>query len=310
MTISAILGLLKDSYREWNDDKVPRLGAALACYTVFSLAPLLVVVLAVTGLVFGPSAAQQLTREISDTVGQPVGQAIGSMIREGSHPATGGWAAVLGISTLLFGCTGVFVELQDSLNTIWKVAPKPGRGLWGIVRDRFLSLAMVCGICFLLLVSLVVTAGLASAARLWTPGALAGWGAFLVYVLNELVAFLVVTGLFALVYKYLPDAEIRWSDVGLGAALTALLFTVGKYLLGTYLANDSVTTGYGAAGSLVLIVFWVYYSSQIFLFGAELTRVYADRFGHGVQPSVNAEFLSPETQARQGLKPEAQARIC
>jgi membrane protein len=304
MTFTTAFDLLRDTYHEWSEDKVPRLGAALACYTVFSLAPLLVILLAVAGLLFGPSAADQLTTEIGNTVGRPVGEAVGAMLKQGSQPATGGWAAVIGTITLLFTASGVFGALQDALNTIWKVQPRPGRGLWGLLRDRFLSLSMVLGVCFLLLVSLAVTAALAALTRFWTPSS-EGAASYLIDALNEAVAFGVVTVLFALVYKFLPDAEVRWADVWLGAALTALLFVVGKYLLGAYLATASVTSGYGAAGSLVLIVLWVYYSSQLVLFGAEFTRVYAQKFGEGIKPAADAVAMTAEAQARQGILPAA-----
>lgn len=301
MNLSAAYRLLKDTFHEWNEDKVPRLGAALACYTVFSLAPLLVLILAVAGLVFGPTAGQRIADTIGATVGKPVGDAVGQMLAESNRPATGGVAAVVGVVALLFGAAGVFGQLQDALNTIWKVEPKPNRGLWGMVRDRFWSLAMVFGVCFLLLVSLVLTAGLEGLSRLWAPAHPQGVALYLTWAVNEAVNLLVLTGLFALTYKYLPDAEVRWADVGLGAFLTAVLFTVGKYLLGVYVAAGNVTTGYGAAGSLVLVIVWVYYSSQIVLFGAELTRVYAQRYGHGVRPAADAVPVNAEAQARQGI---------
>lgn len=273
--------LVKESYHRWDEHKAMRLGAALAYYTVFSLAPLLVICLGVVGLIFGADAARtQVAHEIGNTAGEPVASAVGGMLKETRDQSANIWATVVGIVVLLFGASGVFGQLQDALNTVWDVAPKPDRGWLAIVKDRFLSFTMVLGTCFLLLVSLVVSSALAALATLWTPQALPG-GTYLWQGLNNAVSLGVITLLFAAIYKVLPDAKIAWRDVWTGALVTALLFTIGKFLLGIYLGHSGVTSGYGAAGSLVLILLWVYYSSLILLFGAEFTRVYAEHHGRG-----------------------------
>jgi membrane protein len=204
------------------------------------------------------------------------------------------------VVVLLFGASGVFVELQTALNAIWMVQPKPDRGLWGILQDRFLSFTMVLGTCFLLLASLLVTTALAALASLWTPASLPG-GTWLWQGLNALVSLAVITALFALLFKYLPDAFVAWQDVWLGAAVTAVLFLIGKHLLGLYLGWAAITSTYGAAGSVLAILLWVYYTAQIFLFGAAFTRVHAQEAGRRVQAAPNAMLVKQ-------YKPEAQAR--
>lgn len=293
-------GLLKDTFHEWSEDKAPRLGAALAYYSVFSIGPLLVIAIAVAGLIFGKEAARgEIVDEIKGTVGEPVALALQQMLANASDPGWGTGAAIIGIITLLFGASGVFGQLQDALNTIWKVEPKPGRGIWGIIQDRFLSLTMVLGTGFLLLVSLVVTAALAALSASLSaslPG-----GAYVWEPVNQLVSFLVITLLFAMIYRFLPDAEVAWRDVWIGAAMTAVLFTVGKFLLGWYLGHGSVTSAFGAAGSLVIILLWVYYSAQILLFGAEFTRLHAQKYGSGLRPTPNAVPVAKEARERQGM---------
>ena len=296
--IRDLFALLKETFHEWGEDKVPRLGAALAYYSVFSIAPLLILVIAAAGLIFGKEAARgEVVDEIKGTVGEPVARAVEQMLAHNSGTGQTVGAVVIGVVTLLFGAAGVFGQLQDALNTVWKVTPKPGRGIWGFIHDRFLSLAMVLGTGFLLLVSLVLTAGLAALSSSWShvlPGGAGLWAAV------NLVVSLVMMLLFALIFKYLPDAKVAWRDVWMGAGLTAALFTLGKFLLGWYLGQASTVSAYGAAGSLVVILLWVYYASQILLFGAEFTRVYAGRYGSGVKPAENAEAVTPEALARQG----------
>ncbi len=300
MNFKAVYQLLKDTVNEWNEDKAMRLGAALAYYSAFSIGPLVILVIGVASLIFGEQAAQgKVVEEIRGTVGESVAKALQDMLAHGKQSGWGAGATIIGIVTLLFGATGVFGELQDALNTVWKVAPKPGRGIWGIIQDRFLSLTMVLGTGFLLLVSLILTTALSalnsSLAHLM-PGAGIFW-----QVVNQVVAFGVVTLLFALIFRLLPDAQIAWRDVWIGSLITAALFSLGKFLLGWYLARESVTSGFGAAGSLVIVLLWVYYSSLILLFGAEFTRVYAQRYGSGMKPAPNAVPLTPEDRARQGM---------
>ena len=222
----------------------------MAYYTVFSLAPLLLLVIAIAGLFLGEQAAHgQIVKEIEDTVGKPVAESIQQILEHAHSPTEGGLAAVVAVITLLFGASGVFGQLQDALNTIWQVKPKPGRGILGIIRDRFLSLTMVLGTGFLLLVSLVITASVAALGKFLTPAALPG-GTYVWQAVNLVVSFGLITLLFAMIFKVLPDVKIEWRDVWIGAAMTALLFTVGKFLLGYYLGRGSVTSAYGAAGSL------------------------------------------------------------
>ena len=210
----------------------------------------------------------------------------------------------LGVIALLFGAGGVVGQLQTSLNTIWGVTPKSGRGVWGLIRDRFISFAMVLGVGFLLLVSLAITALLTGLTQFM--GSLVGGAAFIAHLLDILVSFSFVTILFAIIYKFLPDALIRWKDVWIGAALTSLLFTVGKFLIGFYLGSSGVASAYGAAGSLITVLLWVYYSSLIFFFGAEFTQVYASKYGSGVVPAGNARSIAAGTkyQNRQSPPPD------
>ncbi len=300
MKISEPFELLKDTFSEWTEDKAPRLGAALAYYSIFSIAPLLVIAVAVAGLVFGEDAAQgKLVDEIKGTVGEPMALALQQLLANASKPGWGTGAGIIGIVLLLFGAAGVFVQMQDALNTIWKVEPKPGRGVWGIIQDRFPSFMMVLGTGIFLVAALVVTTGL-SAIHGSIGDAIPG-GPVLWQWVNQIVFFALITLLFAMLYRFVPDAHVAWRDVWIGAALTALLFTIGKFLLGWYLGRGSVTSPYGAAGSLVVILLWVYYSAQILLFGAEFTRVYAERYGSGVEPTSNAIFVSDEARARQGM---------
>ncbi len=300
MKTPAAWGLLKEAFSEWDEHKAPRLGAALSFYTVLSLAPLLVICLAVAGLAFGNEAAEgRVAAELSAAFGPAVGESIGKMIPKDEPRHAGVLTMLLGAATLLFGAAGVFGQLQDALNTIWEVQPKPGRGVWGFVRDRFLSFTMVLGVCFLLLVSLVLSAGLSALAAHWTPASVPG-GAALWEAANNVVSLAVVTLLFAAMFKVLPDVRIQWRDVWVGAFVTAALFTLGKLLLGLYLGRSGVASSYGAAGSVVLVLLWVYYSAQIFLFGAAFTRAYAHGHGSNPQPTKHAASVSEPQQAKEG----------
>ena len=302
MTLKTVWGLLKETASDWKEDKADRLAASLAFYTILSLAPLVVIAVAVAGLAVGEEAARgQLSGQIAALVGPQAAPAIEGFLANAHKPSTGVISTVVGAAVLLMGASGVFGELQDSLNTIWEVAPKPGRGIWGMIRDRFFSFTMVVGVGFLLLVSLVVSAGLAVVGNVMSsnlPGGEALWR-----VVNFAVAFGVVTALFALIYKVVPDVNVRWSDVWVGAAVTALLFTLGKIGIGLYLGKSTVASAYGAAASIVVITIWVYYSAQILFMGAEFTQVYARRFGSRIEPSKNAVPVTEEARAQQGLVP-------
>jgi membrane protein len=293
-TIKEIVGLFKDAGVQWMDDKCPRLGAALAYYTAFSLAPLLVIVIALVGFLFGREAAMgEIATQLQNLLGAEGARAIEAMIASANQPATGTIATVVGITMLLVGALGLFSELQDALNTVWKVKPKEGRGVLGFLRDRLLSFTMVLGSAFLLLVSLVVSAALSAL------GSLLGehQNTFIGQGINVVVSFCIIMLLFAMIYRLLPDVKIAWRDVWLGAAFTTLLFTIGKILIGMYLGRAGVASAYGAAGSLAALLVWLYYSAQIFLFGAELTRAFADRWGSRLVPKENAVLVSDAAHA-------------
>lgn len=302
MNLKMMVGLLKATVADWQEDKASRLAAALAYYTVFSLAPLLVIVIAIAGLVFGPEAARgQIESQLQGLLGPDGAEAVQTMIASADKPTTGIVASIINIAILLFGASGVFAQLQDALNTVWEVAPKPGQGLISAIRSRFLSFSMVLGIGFLLLVSLVLSAGLAAVGS-YASQLLPGFG-FLWQLLNFAISFGVITLLFAMIYKILPDAQVAWGDVWIGSAITALLFTIGKAAIGLYLGNASVGSAYGAAGSLVVLLIWVYYSAQILFFGAEFTQVYASKYGSRIVPTKNAVAVTEEAQAQQGMTP-------
>jgi membrane protein len=281
--------VFKNTVLRWMDDQPFQLSAALSYYSLFSLAPLLMVVIAIAGFIFGREAAQnQIVETIQGLIGQESAQAIQQIIQKAAvQPNSGILSTCLGIAVLLIGAGGVVGQLQTSLNMIWGVEPKPGQGVWSFVHQRFVSFAMVLGIGFLLLVSLAVSALLTVFSQ-WL-GTLFGGAAFVAHVLDVLVSFIFVTALFAMIYKVLPDVRIEWKDVWIGAALTSILFTVGKFLIGIYLGTGGVTSVYGAAGSLITILLWVYYSSLIFFLGAKFTQVYASEYGSGFVPAGNAQ---------------------
>jgi membrane protein len=284
--------VLRDTVVDWNDDDAPHLAGALAYYTLLSTAPLVVLCLAIAGAVFGEDAARgEMTQQVQSLIGAQAANAVQS-IASSAHSQSGGIiGSIVGIGVGLFGASGVFGELQLVLNTIWGVKPRPGRGVKGFIRDRFLSFTMVLGVAFLLLVSLVVSSVLAGVGHFFAH-ALPG-GEFVWQIVNALISFAVVTLLFALIFKVVPDVEVAWRDVIVGAAVTALLFTIGKTLLGLYLGKSSVASSYGAAGSIIALVVWVFYSAQILFLGAEFTQVYARRFGSQIRPSANAEAIKP-----------------
>lgn len=290
MNPSVLWTILKQTASDWIEDKAPQHGAALAFYTLLSIAPLLLISVSIAGMVLGKEAARGgIERQIDDMVGKEGAEAVQDMLANSKKPEHGLLATVVGVATLLFGASGVFGQLQDSMNAVWEVRPKPGGGVMGFIRTRFLSFAMVLGVGFLLLVSLVASATLAGAGD-YLKGVVPGW-TVLGNVLNIVVSLLVVTLLFAMIFKILPDVRIAWRDVWVGAALTALLFTLGKFLIGLYLGYASVGSTFGAAGSLVVLVIWVYYSAQILFFGAEFTQVYARMFGSQIVPSSHAERI-------------------
>jgi membrane protein len=282
-------GLIKQTFSEWLEDKAPQLGAALAYYTVFSLAPLVLVLLAIVGLIFrnDPGGAwNKITEQMSYFLDKSAVEVVQNIAQKAAQPNKSVLATVVGVLLALFGASGVFGQLQDALNTVWGVKAKPGAGIWGFLRSRFLSFAMVGGVCFLLLVSLTLESllkGFSHYVQSVLPGGIVI--ALAVYWVFDLA---VVILLFAVIFKFLPDAKIRWRDVWIGAAITAIFFAVGKWALGLYLGSGSAASAYGAASSLITLLLWVYYSSQILLFGAEFTQVYANRAGRDIEPSEHA----------------------
>src|SRR5437660_1472832 len=288
MDPKSIWRLLKTTYQAWLKDNVPRLGAALSYYTIFALPPLFVIVIFIGSLLLDEQAVRSgLLEEVGGLIGKQGAQAIQSALGTGNPQTTGLMASIIAIGTLILTATGLFIELQGALNAIWGVEEKPGQGIWGFIKNRLLSFAMVVVIGFLLLVSLVISAVLAAAGKYFTalaPGLDVLWMVF-----NTVFSLLVIAALFAMIFKVLPDVKIAWRDVWIGAGTTALLFTAGKTLLGIYLGRNSTVTAYGAAGSLVLILLWVYYSAQILFFGAELTQVYANHFGTRLEPKGHAQ---------------------
>jgi membrane protein len=301
MNAQAIWGLLKETFTDWNEDKAPRLAAALSYYALFAIAPLLVIVIAIAGLFFGEEAARgQIVGQVQGLVGEQSAQTIQEMVANaGSNRSTGILATVVGIVTLVFGALGVFGQLQDALNTIWEVQPKPGKSWLEVIKDRLAPFTMVLGIAFLLLVSLVISAALAALGKFF--GGIFPEFALVGQIINFVVSFGVITLLFAMMFKFLPDAKIAWSDVWVGAAATALLFTIGRLLIGIYLGRSSTASAYGAAGSLVIVLIWVYYSAQILFLGAEFTQVYAKTYGSKIQPAEDAMPITEETRAQQGI---------
>jgi membrane protein len=287
MSLSDSWATVKETASDWLEDEASRLAAALAYYSLLSLAPLLVIVVAIAGFFLGQDAARgRIAGQLATVVGAEPALGIQSILASARSPTSGVLSMVVGVVTLFIGASGVFGELQSSLNTIWGVKAKPGRMIWGELTARFLSFTMVLGVAFLLLVSLVVSSVLSALGTRFSaalPGGEAVW-----QVVNFSFSLGSITVLFALIFKFIPDAEIRWRDVWLGAAFTACLFTVGKLVLGLYLGKAAVGSSYGAAGSLIALVVWVYYAAQILFMGAEFTCVQARRNGREIRPSNDA----------------------
>lgn len=303
--------LFVTTFKEWVEDKAPTLGAALAYYTVFSLAPLVLVILAVIGMIFrkDPAGAwNHITEQMSSFMDPSGVRVVQDIARTASRPSASVWATIIGVALALFGASCVFGALQESLNTIWGVKAKPGAAIWDYIRIRFLSFAMVAGVCFLLLVTLTVEAvlkGFSEYVKAALPGGIAI--AVTVYLVFDLALVIL---LFAMMFKYLPDVEVEWRDVWVGSAMTAFLFLIGKWALGLYLGSGAAGSAYGAASSLVTLLIWIYYSSQILLFGAEFTQVYANSCGSGGKPSKHAVAIATTEKeiSAPGQEPTAQAK--
>ena len=284
MSPPALWKMLIEVYHDWSDDKASRLAAALAFYTILSLAPILIIVIDIAGFAFGELAVrEEIAYAMQSLVGQDGASAIKMVMEHAALPGHSTLAEILGLIILLFGAAEVFIQLKDSLNDIWGVLPRFEGGILATIREYFFSLSMVVGIGFLLLVSLVVDAALSAFGTL--VGTLIPDNEIFLRAVNFLASFVVITLLFALIYKVVPDARVAWSDVWIGAAFTTLLFIIGKFLIGLYLGYSAEGAAYGAAGSMVILMLWIYYSAQIFLMGAEFTQVYAERFGSRIKMS-------------------------
>lgn len=290
------LELAKQTFKEYSADKAPRLGAALSYYTVFSLAPVLILVISIAGLAFGKEAAQgRIVSELQGVLGPEGAEGVQTMLAKANDTGSGIVSTVVGFLMLLVGATGVLIELQGAINTVWKVAPKPGGGIKELIRERLLSFGLILSFGFILLVSLVVSALLAGLGGMMSK-IIPGWVIF-GYLLNYAVALGVMTALIAMIYKILPDVKIAWRDVWVGALVTSVLFQIGKFAIGLYIGKASVGSPFGAAGSLAVLLVWVYYSSQIILLGAEFTRVSALRRGARIEPTPHAVRIDQSAAA-------------
>ncbi|MCW5624255.1 MAG: YihY/virulence factor BrkB family protein [Burkholderiales bacterium] len=271
--------LLKRTVKGWSDDYAPSMGAALSYYSIFSLAPLLLIVISVAGLVFGEEAARgEIFGQLRGLMGAGAAKTVEDLLASVREPSQSITSAVIGLVVMLVGATTVFAELQDALDRIWRApARAKSNGVWNLLRARVLAFGMILGIAFLLLVSLVVGA-LVSALGQWWGAFFGGWEV-LAQIVNVVVGFMFTTVVFAMIYKIMPRAMVQWHDVWLGAIVTSLLFTIGRFLIGLYIGKTGIASSFGAAGSLIVIFLWVYYSAQIFLLGAEFTWIYANAFG-------------------------------
>jgi membrane protein len=279
MTVKDLWGLVKAAASGWVDDYAQSMGAALAYYTMFSIAPLLLIVISIAGLAFGDQAARgEIFNQLEGMLGAPGALAVQGLLESVRKPTESVTATVFGVVLLLIGATSVFGELQDALDRIWRVPVRPGQsGVWRLIRARLLSFGMILGIGFLLMASLVASAAFAALGK-WRGPVLGDWAAA-ASIIELGSSVLVNTVVFAMIYKLIPRAHVAWKDVWVGAAATAMLFTVGKFLIGIYIGRSGIASGFGAAASLVVVLVWVYYSAQIFLLGAEFTWAYAHKFG-------------------------------
>lgn len=292
---SESLSLSKQAITAWLDDAAPSMGAALSYYTIFSLAPLLLIVMSVAGFVFGAEAARgELFGQLRGLMGADAAQSVQTLLASLDKPAQGVGASVVGVALLVIGATSVFGELQNSLDRIWR-APlrKKNSGLWNLLRERLLSIGMILGLAFLLMVSLLAGAFVSALGKWWAP-IFGGWE-IVAQIANAAVGFILSTLVFAMIYKLMPRAQVRWRDVWIGAIVTSALFTMGKFLIGLYIGKSAVASGFGAAGSIAVILVWVYYSAQIFLIGAEFTWVYAQKFG-SMRDSPHRTLTNSELQ--------------
>jgi len=290
-SIKKIFPLLKQSYIAFTDDRGLKLSAALAYYTIFSIAPLLIVLIAVTGIFYGQEAVQgKIFSQLNDFIGNKSAAQVQDILKQMQLSGKGTFAIITGIITLIIGASGVFIEIQDSINLIWRVKAKPKRGWVKLIVDRVLSLSMIASLGFLLIVSLIINGIVLAMCSILTRF-LPDITLIIIQILNQGITLLVLVALFSIIYKILPDVDIKWKDVIAGALFTSILFMLGKYLIGLYIESSSIASVYGAAGSFLLIIVWVYYSAAILYFGAEFTQVYAHSYGGKIKPSKYAVYI-------------------
>jgi membrane protein len=309
MNLKQMGAVARQAVKAWSDDYAPSMGAALAYYTLFSIAPLLLIAISIAGLVFGEDAARgQVYGELRGLMGEQGAAAVEALLKNVNQPAQGILATAIGVVTLLIGAMTVFGELQNALDRIWRApAPPGGSGLLQLLRGRLLSFAMVFGIGFLVLVSLLASAALAALGKWWAP-MFGGWSV-LANAVDLVLGFAVVTAAFAMIYKVVPRVRIEWRDVWVGAAVTALLFTLGRFAIGFYLGRATFASGFGAAASLVVLLVWMYYSAQIFLLGAEFTWIYAHAFGSLCpRPHATAGARAPDPSMDEAVQAIAASR--
>ncbi len=274
---------LRETYKKWSKDNAVTLGAALAFYTTFSMAPLLIIIIAIFGFILGESTIQaEIIKRVQEVIGEQGASAVGSLIQAAYRPGSSFWATIIGVAVIVIGSTSALVMLKRALNIIWGAEPNPDAPIWNMVKERLLSFCMILLIGMVLILSLLLSVALSVATRFFNH--VLPMPPFFIQVADVVISGLLITLLFALVYKVLPDVEIAWTDVWIGSAITAILFTLGKFLFGLYLSHSSIRSAYGAASSLAIILMWVYYSAQVFFIGAEITQVYANRYGSHVRP--------------------------
>lgn len=299
-TLKAFGGLLVETYKEWKEDNASRMAAALSYYTIFSLAPIVFIVITIIGWIYREGDVSGLfMSQVTGLIGESGGAVFEAIIAAAQQPQASTWATIISVVTALFGATGVFVELKASLNAAWGITEERFSGLKGMVLVRAISLTVTLVIGFLLLVSLFISTALSAVtSRLNSDHALISVG---LQILNQVIAIAMIAALFAFIFKFLPDIKIPWKDVWVGAIFTSILFNIGKFLIGLYLGNSDVGSAFGAAGSLLILLLWVYYSAQLILFGAEFTQVYSDRYGSkaltGTPKSMKHKAMVPEDEA-------------
>jgi membrane protein len=301
--IKDIPSLLKETFKDWMDDEPFDLSAIVAYYSIFSLPALLIIVVTIAGMVLGQEAVQnQISGQIGGMIGGDAAKDIQTMIANSHQKSNGTIALVVGVATLLFGATGVFIALQKSLNRVWEVKQDPKKsGISALIKTRALSFGIIMAIGFLLLISLALTAGLTALSD-WVAARMPEIFLYIFYVINFIVTLGIITLLFALLFRFLPDVRIEWRTVWVGAAITALLFVIGKFALALYFGKAEPGSTYGAAGSVILILLWVSYSCLILFFGAEFTQVYAKRYGHSIEPNKNAIRIDDDDNLQEPAK--------